>query len=107
MTLTEPTLAPPLAPSTVDMAQIFAAHAERAARVADGGTSLHGTKGNNLRDFVFAVLVGHVLDHFISPIVSKIQINIRRRWPVWVEKPLKRDTMADRINIRNVRNIGN
>jgi hypothetical protein len=31
MTLTEPTLAPPMAPSTVDMGQIFAAHAERAA----------------------------------------------------------------------------
>jgi hypothetical protein len=33
MNLTEPTLAPPMAPSTVDMAQIFAAHAERAARI--------------------------------------------------------------------------
>ena len=33
MTLSEPTLAPPMAPSTVDMAQIFAAHAERAARI--------------------------------------------------------------------------
>ena len=33
MTLTEPTLAPPMAPSTVDMAQIFASHAERAARI--------------------------------------------------------------------------
>jgi hypothetical protein len=29
MTLTEPTLAPPMPPSTVDMPQIFAAHAER------------------------------------------------------------------------------
>ena len=33
MNLTEPTLAPPMAPPTVDMAQIFAAHAERAARI--------------------------------------------------------------------------
>ena len=33
MTLSEPTLAPPMALSTVDMAQIFAAHAERAARI--------------------------------------------------------------------------
>ena len=32
MNLIEPTLAPPMAPSTVDMAQIFAAHAEREAR---------------------------------------------------------------------------
>ena len=31
MNLTEPTLAPPMAPSTVDVAQIFAAHAERSA----------------------------------------------------------------------------
>ena len=33
MNLTEPTLAPPMAPSTVDVAQIFAAHAERSARI--------------------------------------------------------------------------
>ena len=33
MNLTEPTLAPPMAPPTVDMAHIFAAHAERAARI--------------------------------------------------------------------------
>lgn len=32
MNLTEPTLAAPMAPSTVNMAQIFAAHAEREAR---------------------------------------------------------------------------
>ena len=33
MNLTEPTLAPPMAPPTVDMAQIFAAHVARAARI--------------------------------------------------------------------------
>ena len=33
MNMTEPTLAPPMAPPTVEMAQIFAAHAERAARI--------------------------------------------------------------------------
>jgi hypothetical protein len=33
MTLTEPTLMPPMEPSLVDMGQIFAAHAERAARI--------------------------------------------------------------------------
>ena len=33
MTLTEPSLTPPMAPPTVDMAQIFAAHAARAARI--------------------------------------------------------------------------
>ena len=32
MNLTEPTLAPPMPPSTVDMGSIFAAHAERTAR---------------------------------------------------------------------------
>ena len=31
MNMTEPTLTPPMAPSTVDMAQIFAAHAARDA----------------------------------------------------------------------------
>jgi len=46
MTLTEPTLAPPMAPSTVDIAQIFAAHAKgAAARIRDYAPSdatLHG-----------------------------------------------------------------
>jgi hypothetical protein len=52
MTLTEPTLAPP----TVDMAQIFAAHAERAARIE----ALRPGNKDRLFDGLLAAGITHV-----------------------------------------------
>jgi hypothetical protein len=56
MNLTEPTLAPPMAPSTVDMAQIYAAHAERAARIE----TLRPSNKDRLFDGLTAVGITHV-----------------------------------------------
>ena len=56
MTLSEPTLAPPMAPSTVDMAQIFAAHAERAARIE----ALRPGNKDRLFDGLMAAGITHV-----------------------------------------------
>ena len=54
--MTEPTLAPPMAPSTVDMAQIFAAHAERAARIE----ALRPGNKDRLFDGLMAAGITHV-----------------------------------------------
>jgi hypothetical protein len=56
MNMTEPTLAPPMAPSTVDMAQIFAAHAELAARIE----ALRPGNKDRLFDGFMAVGITHV-----------------------------------------------
>jgi hypothetical protein len=56
MNLTEPTLAPPMAPPTVDMAQIFAAHAERAARIE----ALRPGNKDRLFDGLLAAGITHV-----------------------------------------------
>ncbi len=56
MTLTEPTLTPPMAPSTVDMGQIFAAHAARAARI----DALRPGNKERLFDGLMAAGITHV-----------------------------------------------
>jgi hypothetical protein len=56
MNLTEPTLAPPMAPSTVDVAQIFAAHAEREARTL----ALRPGNRDRLFDGLMAAGITHV-----------------------------------------------
>jgi hypothetical protein len=56
MTLTEPTLAPPMSPSTVDMAHIIAAHAERTTRLEALGPSNKG----RLFDSLTAAGITHV-----------------------------------------------
>ena len=56
MNLTEPTLTPPMAPSTIDMAQLFAAHAKRAARIE----ALRPGNKNRLFDGLMADGITHV-----------------------------------------------
>ena len=56
MNLTEPTLAPPMVSSIIDMAQIFAVHAERAARI---DALLPGNK-DRLFDGLVAAGITHV-----------------------------------------------
>ncbi|PLL09989.1 hypothetical protein C0V75_22585, partial [Tabrizicola sp. TH137] len=56
MSLTEPTLAPPMAPPTVDLAQIFAAHTERASRIE----ALHPGNKYRLFDGLTAAGITHV-----------------------------------------------
>jgi len=56
MTLTEPTVAPPMAPPTVDIAQIFAAHAARAARI----DALRPGNKDRLFDGLMAAGITHV-----------------------------------------------
>ncbi len=56
MTLSEPTLAPLMAPSSVDMAQIFADHAERAARIE----ALRPGNKDRLFDGLMAAGITHV-----------------------------------------------
>ena len=56
MNLTEPTLTPPMTPSTVDMAQLFAAHAEREARIE----ALRPGNKDRLFDGLTAACITHV-----------------------------------------------
>ena len=56
MNLTEPTLAPPMPPSTINMAQIFEAHAERAARI----DALRPGNKDRLFDGLVAAGITHV-----------------------------------------------
>ena len=56
MNLTEPTLAPPMPPTTIDMAQIFAALAERAA----GIEALRPGNKDRLFDGLMAAGITHV-----------------------------------------------
>lgn len=60
MTLTEPTLTPPMAPSPVDMSQIFAVHAERAARI----DALRPANKDRLFDGLTAAGITHVTVSF-------------------------------------------
>ena len=56
MTMNEPTLTPPMAPSTVDMAESFAAHAERATRTL----ALRHANKDRLFESLMAAGVTHV-----------------------------------------------
>ena len=47
------------------------------------------TEGDNLRHPVAAVLLLDVSNHFLSPVLTEIDVKIRHRYAFWVQKPLE------------------
>ena len=52
-------------------------HAHGAPHVAHGGTRRQCTERNDLGDMVFAVLFGHIVDHFAAALIAKVDVKIR------------------------------
>src|SRR5699024_9896739 len=75
--------------------------------VFDGLLGLNGAKGNHLRDFVFAPTLSGILDHLSTTAVVEVDINIRSRWTLRVQKSLEEQVMLNRVDISNGQSISN
>ena len=51
-------------------------HVESTAHIADGTTSRHSTKGNDLGHAVIAVLLADIIHHLAATCVAEVHINI-------------------------------
>ena len=56
-------------------------HAERSACIPYGAPSLHRAERNNLGNFVIAIPLGNIRNHFIPSVIGKIKVYIRRTRP--------------------------
>ena len=60
-----------------------------ACSVSNGALCCHGTVGDDLGDLVGPVFVNHIINHFSSPLVIEVNVNIGQAHPVRIEKTLK------------------
>ena len=76
-------------------------HLQHTPDIAHRRLRLQGSKSNNLRDPVPAIAALNVGNHFLAPILTKIDVEIRHRNTLRIEKPLEQQTIAQRIKVGN------
>ena len=76
-------------------------HAEGAPHVADGGPGPHRAEGDDLRHVVAAVLVHHVPDHLVPPVVLEVHVDVRHFLALHVQEALKDQVVLQRVHVRD------
>ena len=56
-------------------------------------------EGDDLRDAILAVAAAHIGDHLVAPILAEVDVEVRHRDALGVEKALEQQAEADRIEI--------
>ena len=74
-------------------------HGEHAADIAQHGARLQFAERDDLRDPIAAVFLLDVADHLVAPVLAEIDVEIRHRDALGVEKPLEQQTPAQRVEI--------
>ncbi len=80
---------------------------EDAAGIAHDAARQKRSESDDLRDFIVAVASPDIGNHFVAPLLTEIDIEIRHRNAFRIEEALEQETEADRIEIGNRKRIGN
>jgi hypothetical protein len=72
-----------------DAVDLAVGHPEHAPHVADDGLRRHRAEGRDLRDALGAVLVAHVLDDAVAPVLAEVDVEVRHRHALGVEEALE------------------
>ena len=78
---------------------------QRASDIADGRASRHGTKGDDLRDVVGAILSSYVLDDLGTADITKIHVDIRHGHALRIEEAFEVQRILDRVKVGNAQAI--
>ena len=81
-------------------------HLQHAADVAQHAARLQGAERDDLRDAVAAISLLHVLDDLVAPVLAEVDVKIRHRDALGIEKALEQKPEAQRIEIGDGERIG-
>ena len=81
-------------------------HLQHAADVAQHGAGLQFAVRDDLRDAVLAVLALHVSDDAVALLLAEIDVEIRHRNALGIEKALEQQSEAQRIEIGDRQRVG-
>ena len=88
-----------------DVRDLRVRHVERAPDVADRALRRHRAERDNLRDMVVAIALLDVLDDLAALDVVEIDIDIRHRHALRVQKALEQQIVLHRVEIRDAEEI--
>ncbi len=82
-----------------DPVDLAIGQAERPADVAQHGARLQLAEGDDAGDPIGAVLVAHVADHLVAPVLAEIDVEVGHRHPLGVQEALEQQAEAERVQI--------
>ncbi len=74
-------------------------HRQHPADIAQHRTRLQFAKGDDLRHPIAAIFLLDVADHLVAPVLAEIDVEIRHRHALGVEKALEQQAEAQRVEI--------
>ena len=77
-----------------------------AGHVAHHRLGRQGAEGNDLRDRLAPVAAGHVVDDLIAALHAEVDVEVRHRHPLGIQKALEQQLVLKRIEIGNGQGIG-
>ena len=66
----------------------------------------NGSEGDDLCNFILAIFLGHIVDHFGAAAIVKVHIEVGHRHAVGVEEALKNQIVIERVQIGNTHGVG-
>ncbi len=79
--------------------------AEHARRVARGGAGEHLAEGDDLRDRLAPVLLGHVAHHALASAHGEVDVDVWHRDPLGVEEALEQQLVAQRVHVGDLQAV--
>ena len=89
-----------------DAVDLAIGHAEHAADVAQHRARLQLAEGDDRGDAVVAVLVAHVADHLVAPVLAEVDVEVRHRHALGIEEALEQQAPAQRIEVGDLERPG-
>ncbi len=74
-------------------------HAQDPADIAQHRPRLQFAERDDLCDPLGAVFALHIADHLVAPVLAEIDVEIRHRYPLRVQKPLEQQAKPQRIEV--------
>ena len=81
-------------------------NAQGTAHITDNRLGHHFSKSADLGNFVITVFFRNVLDDFPPALLAEIDIDIRHADAVGIQKTLKQQAVAQRVNIGDSNRVG-
>ena len=82
-----------------DFVHLSIRQAQHPPDIAHRGAGLQFSESNNLGDAIRAVFLAHVIDDLVAPVLTEIDVEIRHRHTLRVQKALEQQPEAQRIEV--------
>ena len=79
---------------------------QHAPDIAQHGACGHGAEGGDLRHRFLAVLLAHIVDDPVAPLLTEVDVEVGHGYPLRVEKTLEQQVVAQRVEVGDTETVG-